>query len=396
MAVVVAVSSALLTAPFQASAADPTRVLVVGDSVTHGLDGEYSWRYFSWKGLQQTGATVDFVGPSTGTALSETDMFGGSYADVAFDQDHAAYYGRALWQMVHWPSESTPRIEELVADQQPDVLVEMLGFNDLAGPWAVDGADVSSDLISNLRLFVERARSAKPDVDIVLGTLPQVWFPPMASYNDELPRVAAELSTPESRVAVTPVAEFVHGLDTYDDAHPTTLGQRKIAAAMSTALEQLGIGREVLMPDPADEPAEPSPVLVPEDPVVAPPSPEVTPTTAPEPAPAPAPTPHPAPDPTPDRTSTPVPTTAPDQQTTTPVLQAPSAPRRVRAVRHGRRASVTWRRAAVAEQYVVRCGVRSRTVSDTVAWLRTTAGRCKVRSVNSAGTSAWVKVPVRE
>lgn len=365
-AVVVAVVVAL--APAQACAAsstDPTRILIVGDSVTHGLDGEYSWRYFSWRGLQQTGAAVDFVGPSTGTVVSESDMFGGSYAAPDFDQDHASRYGRALWQMVHWPDANTPRIEDLVAEQDPDVLVEMLGFNDLAGPWVVDGVDVSDDLVSNLRLFVERARSANPDVDIVLGTLPQVWFPPMARYNDLLPAVAAELSTPESRVVVTPVVDFTHGVDTYDDAHPTTLGQRKIAEAVSAGLEELGIGQTVLMPDPVVGPEEPP--VVPEVPVpsgepsVVVPQPEVVVPPAP----------------------------------VQPALEVPGEPRWVRAVREGGRTAVTWRRAVLAERYVVRCGSVSKSVSRARVSLRSDAGRCKVRSVNAAGASSWVRVRVR-
>lgn len=78
-----------------------------------------------------------------------------------------------------------------------------------------------------------------------------------------------------------------------------------------------------------------------------------------------------------------------------PSVQVPGEPRRIRAVRDGRRTAVTWRRAVFAERYVVRCGSRSRTVSRTTASMRSGAQRCKVRAINPAGVSSWATVRVR-
>src|SRR5690606_27816294 len=121
VAVTLAVGTLAIAAPAQAE--DPARVLIVGDSVTHGSDGVYSWRYFSWKGLEQTGAAVDFVGPHQGTFI-DGDTWGGGYADPAFDQDHAARWGLSMFEMSHSPSETAPTIGALVAAEDPDVIVE--------------------------------------------------------------------------------------------------------------------------------------------------------------------------------------------------------------------------------------------------------------------------------
>ncbi len=75
--------------------AAPTRVLIVGDSVTIGDAGDYTWRRFSWKGLEQTGASVDFVGPYRATHDHDKDKDTGTYADPIFDPDHAAKWGLA-------------------------------------------------------------------------------------------------------------------------------------------------------------------------------------------------------------------------------------------------------------------------------------------------------------
>lgn len=336
-----------------ARAAEPVRVMMLGDSVTHGLSGEYTWRYFSWKGLQQTGASVDFVGPHIGT-WAEGDQFGGAYANPDFDTDHAARYGLSMWETLYWNSDSAPTVTDLMA-YDPDVIVETLGINDLVGV-----NQTPEQTVDHLREIIELARASKPGVDVVIGSLPQVWFERVPIYNAMLPALAEELSTAESRVVVTPVASWTNGVDTYDDAHPNTSGQRKLAEAVSAGLEQLGIGHSILMPDPAYVPApEPQPEVVPESPAV-----ETAPTVVPAP----------------------------------PVVveqSPPAAPGRVRAIRHGKRVVVKWRQAAEADVYRVRCGRLATQTRGMRTVLRTDAARCSVRSVNEVGTSRWVRTRIR-
>jgi hypothetical protein len=258
----------------------PTRVMIVGDSVTHGSDGDYTWRYFSWRGLEQTGASVDFVGPHRAT------LDDGGYADPDFDQDHASRWGMAMREMLDGPDDGAPRISSLIEAHDPDVVVEALGVNDLT--WL--GMD-AEDLAAQVRALVAEARATKSDVDIVLAGVPQTWIARVDDYNALLPALAVELSADDSRVVAAPVPDFIENVDTYDFAHPTTVGQVKIAAAVSVALERLGVGHAVTMPVPAVPGAH--------DPVVPPPSPP--------PGPAPSPTPVPEPTSVPDPTPVPGP-----------------------------------------------------------------------------------------
>jgi outer membrane biosynthesis protein TonB len=281
-------------------AGDVTRVMMIGDSVTHGSDGDYTWRYFSWRGLEQTGASVDFVGPQT------TTLDGGGYADPDFDQDHASRWGMAMWEMLDNPHEGAPRISTLIEDHDPDVVVEALGVNDLT--WLGFEADGMADQVREL---VAEARATKADVDIVLAGVPQGWIDKVDDYNALLPGLAAELSTDDSRVVAAPVPDFTQNVDTYDLAHPTTAGQVKIAAAVSAALEQLGVGHAVTMPLPATPGAH--------DPVV--PDPEPDPGPSPEPTPEPEPEPAAAAEPEPE----PIPAAEPEPE---PVAATEPAPRR--------------------------------------------------------------------
>ena len=186
-AAVVAAALAVPSASAGAGGSDQVRVMMLGDSVTHGLSGEYTWRYFSWKGLEQTGAVVDFVGPHVGT-YSDDGWFDGTYADSSFDQDHASRYGLSLWETLFFPGgERTPSVEELMA-HEPDVIVETLGVNDL-----MTLNQTSEQLSSHVVDLVGRARAVDPTVDVVLGALPQVWIERVPAYNAMLPQIAAEL-----------------------------------------------------------------------------------------------------------------------------------------------------------------------------------------------------------
>lgn len=339
IAAVVAVGVVVgVPAPVRATA-PVERVLIVGDSVAQGSDGDHTWRYFAWHRLVAGGAAVDFVGPWRGTHGTE-DVWGGGYADPDFDQDHAARWGQAMWQPLTAPDEWSPAVGDLVAAHDPDVVVEALGINDLA--WTRFSA---GQMAAQVREFVRQTRAAKPDVDVVLGGVPQEWIPQAAEFNDLLPGLAAELSTGASRVVAADVPELVEGVDTKDTAHPTTSGEEKLGAAYAAAIASL-----LREPVSLDKP-EPVPAPVAQAPVTAPAS---------------------------------------------IARPAAGAPRRLKAVQRGRRIVVTWRAGANADYHLVRCGRSETAVQGRRVVLRdATARTCKVRATNAAGASRWVKVRVR-
>lgn len=264
-----------MTSPASATgqSASPTRIMALGDSVTRARAEDYSWRYFAQKGLAVTGADVDFVGPNGVEP----------HADMGFDQNNASWWGFSVWQLADhgwWPNE--PRIADLVTEHDPDVIVEILGINDLT--WVNAGPEGISGQLTDV---IAEARSAKPDVDIVLGTLGQTWIRNVNEFNALLPGMAARLSTPESRIVVTPSAAWTKDEDTYDGLHPSTTGEIKLAKAVSVALEELGIGTAIEMTAPrVDVPMTPPIVIAPVPVIVPEPEPEpetvgVTPPMAP-------------------------------------------------------------------------------------------------------------------
>jgi lysophospholipase L1-like esterase len=215
--------------------ADPvrstTKVLLFGDSITHGKDGDWTWRYRLWRQLQDAGERdVDFVGPVD-------DLYSGSnaYQDPLFDRDHASRWGTTLAEPAYSPA-------TLGRVYVPDVVVVELGVNDLrhgASPEEVE---------SSMRRTVGELRASAPGIDVVVVHVPVVTVDGALELNRRYDALASELDTDDERVVVARADDgFVPdptlpGADSYDGLHPSAAGELKIATAVAGALGELGIG----------------------------------------------------------------------------------------------------------------------------------------------------------
>ncbi|MFL1376189.1 GDSL-type esterase/lipase family protein [Nocardiopsis protaetiae] len=286
------------------------RVMLSGDSMTQGANGDRTWRYHLWNHLEPAVEGLDFVGPYTDPATtdmiipvptdeespaaeptvdgpsdgpagdgptaaateaaaaadaealaqladhswpgSDGDAGTGEYRDPDFDQDHNAVWGRTL-------RDASASIEEEVGRYEPDVLCTLIGVNDLLWPVEME------EMEERLRRYVEGAREGNPDVKIVLAeALPIAYAdndPGFAlrlySYNVLVRNLAGELSTERSPVISVDIAErekWDVQADTYDGTHPNARGEIKIAAAFADALaEAYGVGGPY--PRPLPEPS---------------------------------------------------------------------------------------------------------------------------------------------
>jgi lysophospholipase L1-like esterase len=218
-----------------------TRLMVVGDSLSQGSAGDFTWRYWLWRHLEESGAMVDLVGPRDDLYENVAGRFGNQdYLDPNFDRDHAAVWGGSL-------GVATTQVAEQVVTQEPDVLVVLLGLNDLSWRGSTPPA-----LEQSMRTLVAQARDARPDVALVLTTVPVTDLPGVPAYNGRLRDIADELSTGRSPVVVAEAQrEFSPREDTWDAVHPNARGEVKIAAAVSDALSRLGLGPPYARPVPA-------------------------------------------------------------------------------------------------------------------------------------------------
>ncbi len=235
-------TASVFVAPSSASAA-PVRIMPVGDSITQGSAGDYTWRFRLWESLQTGGPAggVDFVGTRNALWNPQTGKQDGNrfYADPNFDQDHQAIWLRTL---IDESLTIGGTIKAMAT--KPDVIVVDLGTNDYAR-----GASKS---MTALRAFITNARAAAPGVDVVVLGLYRLYNVKGRAYentsyvqgfNASLPTLAAQLDTPSQRVVAAPVEPaFDAATMTWDGRHPTPKGELVLARAASDALQTIGVG----------------------------------------------------------------------------------------------------------------------------------------------------------
>jgi lysophospholipase L1-like esterase len=221
--------------------------MIVGDSISHGAEGDHTWRYRLSQHFGEHDVVVRFVGPWTGTWVPP-EPGGGELAEFAHDAQarpgryprgagfgdglHYARWGRKL-------HEAKDGIRSAVAACRPDHLLVALGFNDLA--WGTSGP---AGLLADLEIFVGRARQARPRLRFLIANVvhrtpldahPHLG-PLITAYNRSLPAALAAMSTPRSPIIPVDLARLYDPYsDAYDGLHPNGIGELKIAGAFAEA-----------------------------------------------------------------------------------------------------------------------------------------------------------------
>lgn len=209
------------------TAQNSIKILVCGDSITQGADGDFTWRYRLWEWFQQANAqnnstditpALRFVGPYNGTlpasvfnAIDLSDpQTAGTYhptVDPAFypggGSNHFAVYGRPAWMDIDL-------IQAQVSTYQPDFVVLHLGFNDI-GWWS----QTATELVESVRKLVNNARLGRSDIKVLIADVSHRLLvqgrediPPTTDrYNTLLKQNVLRWSTVESPVLVAKVSE---------------------------------------------------------------------------------------------------------------------------------------------------------------------------------------------
>ncbi|MGW7252794.1 GDSL-type esterase/lipase family protein [Streptomyces sp. NPDC054834] len=218
------------------------RFMPVGDSMTIGSAGEYTWRYRLWQHLCAThGGPFTFVGPRETLHDKTTDApTSYAYADPDFPRAHLAGWGEGWAHMV-------PLIGDAVREYRPDVLLVSLGLIDLG---FYTNAEQTAE---NVRAFVAAAREANARVRMVLlPVIPNIraaaddsFAVQVTAFNDLLEKTVADLDEPTSSLLLAPIPEsYDFHTDTYDGTHPNESGERKLAGVFAGAMwEEWGVGQ---------------------------------------------------------------------------------------------------------------------------------------------------------
>ncbi|KAH7031699.1 LOW QUALITY PROTEIN: uncharacterized protein B0I36DRAFT_410163 [Microdochium trichocladiopsis] len=221
--------------------------MVVGDSISHGREGDYTWRFRIWEWFRDNGIAAEFVGPwpstpvapllqGTKATVPPPRTYGGYAAGIgSFPCNHYALWGRQAAQVKN----------DISSTYQPDYILMAIGFNDMG--WFVSG---SEGTLASVKSIVDNARSAKPNRTLIKGRddLPIAT----SNYNILLSQNIPRWSTPNSPLALVKLQEnYGCGVAAcpaaYDGLHPNALGEFQIAQAFSTTLKNsFGLGSAVL------------------------------------------------------------------------------------------------------------------------------------------------------
>jgi lysophospholipase L1-like esterase len=223
--------------------------MIVGDSITEGSSGDYTWQYWLYKHLRADGVRARMVGPYHWLYNNVTRHEGSeSYANPRFGHANDANWGMTLFR-------EKKAIGAKVTKYRPDYLLVLLGLDDIY--WF---GIPQPKMVANLADFIAAARHARPDIRIVFGLIPPnihrqtnpVFAAKVASFNRSISATAAQLSTTRSPIAVAQDEAGINvAADLWDGTHPNANGEIKIAAAFADVLAgKFGVGNAYPTPFP--------------------------------------------------------------------------------------------------------------------------------------------------
>ena len=210
------------------------RIMIVGDSITEGSSGDYTWQYRLYEHLRADGVGPHMVGPYHWLFNNVTKHEGSeTYANPRFEHANDATWGMTLFR-------EKDAIGAKVAKYRPDYLLVLLGLDDIY--WY--GLS-QPQMAANLTEFIAAARDARPRIHIVFGLIPPdihwqtspQFAASVASYNHTIAATASQLSTTRSPIAVANDGAGINvAADLWDGTHPNANGEIKIAAAFADVL----------------------------------------------------------------------------------------------------------------------------------------------------------------
>lgn len=238
----------------ESRAPSQTEIVIIGDSITQGNNnGKYSYRYELWKHLVDLGIDFDLVGSHDFTAGStEADSVYAEYKGLTFDRDNEGHWNWDTDQVLRGYSESsltsyspnpqtgTETIDIWTKGYQADYALILLGRNDCnrnQGPAVFE---------ANLSAIIDQLQADNPDVTIFLADILPNRSADETSYNAVLPGIATAKTNATSRVINVNITNGLNtATDLYDNNHPNTGGEAKVAQGWIDAISPYLVEQEV-------------------------------------------------------------------------------------------------------------------------------------------------------
>lgn len=192
--------------PSVCPAPSPLKIMAVGDSITAGVNGNY--RDLLWKKLNDARVKATFVGP-----IIDND------AVNAGAQAHLGLYDRRINDLL-------PRIREVTAQYQPDVVLFMMGTND-AQRYDIEPSP------KDLQMALDRIYEGKPSVAVFVASVPPINKELANQLTKILNKAISDVVVARSKTGARIYFVDQNGVLTLEDLadgiHPNVAGYEKIA-----------------------------------------------------------------------------------------------------------------------------------------------------------------------
>lgn len=221
-----------------AKAADPLRIMPVGDSITFGYGEDGGYRKYLDGALKDKGISFDMVGPEGRSSAS----FSYKGQMRSYDDNHAGYSGYTIKQQYPIPSWGENGLYEklkskdAVKNAQPDLVLLMIGTNDMTANRNL------SDCESDLHTLLDYMLSDLPQESTVfLASIPEFTAyggnaQRVGIYNNTVKKVAESYG---EQVQFADVHGCLNGAADLqsDQLHPSGAGYEKIGNFWAEQIE---------------------------------------------------------------------------------------------------------------------------------------------------------------
>ncbi|MBB6612797.1 T9SS type A sorting domain-containing protein [Pontibacter sp. Tf4] len=231
----------LFTLP-QLLAAQPARIMCLGNSITQGDENYASYRFPLWKKLVDAGAEFEFVGSHNKNKWgADSPQQNATYKGKTFTNVNEAHWGWRTDQILQGneDDQAAGKLADWLQLYTPDYALLHLGTND------VFQGQPNTQTIEEIKEVIRQLRGKNPVVRILLAKLIPTTRDKTASdeivaLNNLIGTLAQNLNTAASPVIVV---DQYSGFDTAtmlrDAAHPNDLGDQKMAETWYNAIAPL-------------------------------------------------------------------------------------------------------------------------------------------------------------
>lgn len=192
--------------PSLCAAPSPLKIMAVGDSITAGVQGNY--RDLLWSKLTAGRVKSTFVGP----VVDET-------ATNPAAQSHLGLYDRRINDLL-------PRMREITAQYQPDVILFMMGTND------AQRYDIEPSA-KDLEAVINRIYEGKPNVALFIASVPPINKELANQLVKILNKSISDIVLARKKAGAQIYFVDQHSVltldDLFDGIHPNADGYEKIA-----------------------------------------------------------------------------------------------------------------------------------------------------------------------